>query len=799
MSDLNVDLKIRATIEGVDDIQSVEEALRGVGDAAAPAADAQGEAAASARALGDEAGNAAIGLDDMRAALAAVASVAILRDLVDTAAAFEAMEKGLEALSGSSESARAEMAYVAQTADRLGVGVRDAAQSYVSLSAATKGTALEGQNTRAIFESVAGAMSKLGKSGAETQQALAAIGQMASKGTVSMEELRGQLGEALPGAMQAAARAMGVTVAELDAMVSSGRVAADDLLPKLAAELTKTFGTEPPDTINSALARLQNKLDLAYKTFGETGSMEAFKTALSGVGTALEAVAITASGAWEAVELAGNGLGALAAALAQAASGDVAGAWESLKTNIAEAADQAASDIVHVADAVTGAGEAVAATASVFQAPTLAAERLAASLGTVGQEGGASADAIAKLFKQLDLTTPDGVTALVDAFTLLGEGTRDADKALTDYTATMSAADLSAFRAQIEAVYQGGQVDAARFAQVNDQILAASFQRLGLTAETALGRISPAAGEAIASLDGIRSAVANTADSGAAKMQALEQAVGAALGKADTLAAVEALRGRIEAMGQAGELSAAGMQRLNDQMGDQARKIEQSIPGIQSMAEAYKQLGITAMSEMQKAADANLAAFEALKAGKAPLADLQAGFMAYAASAIRANSGVADSALLAQAGVLGLRDEVVRIEADAIQSSEAMHRVEASYKASADAAQRQAQAIQQSAAANVAATKAALEAAKARGDEVEIARAAIQLAQAEAQAARDVAAAKQIEADAAWMKVEAVKVELMQDGLLTEADMQVVEASKQVAEGKQAEADAALDAAAAKG
>jgi len=42
---------------------------------------------------------------------------------------------------------------------------------------------------------------------------------MASKGVVSMEELRGQLGEALPGALQAAASGMGVTTVDLIKLV----------------------------------------------------------------------------------------------------------------------------------------------------------------------------------------------------------------------------------------------------------------------------------------------------------------------------------------------------------------------------------------------------------------------------------------------------------------------------------------------------------------------------------------------------------------------------------------------------
>ena len=47
----------------------------------------------------------------------------------------------------------------------------------------------------------------------------------------------GQLGDVLPGALQVAAKALGMTTQQLDKAVSSGQVLASDLLPKMAKEL----------------------------------------------------------------------------------------------------------------------------------------------------------------------------------------------------------------------------------------------------------------------------------------------------------------------------------------------------------------------------------------------------------------------------------------------------------------------------------------------------------------------------------------------------------------------------------
>ena len=56
---------------------------------------------------------------------------------------------------------------------------------------------------------------------------------MISKGKVQAEELRGQLGERLPSAFQLAAKAMGMTTAQLDKFMADGKLTAEDLLPKL--------------------------------------------------------------------------------------------------------------------------------------------------------------------------------------------------------------------------------------------------------------------------------------------------------------------------------------------------------------------------------------------------------------------------------------------------------------------------------------------------------------------------------------------------------------------------------------
>lgn len=188
------------------------------------------------------------------------------------------------------------MDYVKRISNTLGLEISGTADNFVSLSAAAKGTALEGQATRDIFEAVSKAMSLLGKSSADTQGALLAIQQMISKGTVSAEELRGQLGERLPGAFQLAASAMGVTTAELGKLLEGGNVVATDLLPKLAAELNKTFGeTSYVTTFNAELNRLTNSAKELAVAGGNAGIFGAITQAMVDLTSVTKSTAIAVS------------------------------------------------------------------------------------------------------------------------------------------------------------------------------------------------------------------------------------------------------------------------------------------------------------------------------------------------------------------------------------------------------------------------------------------------------------------------------------------------------------------------
>ena len=108
-----------------------------------------------------------------------------------------------------------------------------------------------------------------------------AVQQMISKGRVSSEELRRQLGERLPGAMNLAAKAMRMTTAELDKQIRLGNIAANDLLPRLATELNKLTKSFDVNTIQGATNKLQNAFTDLVQKLDVGGIYKKFLNALS--------------------------------------------------------------------------------------------------------------------------------------------------------------------------------------------------------------------------------------------------------------------------------------------------------------------------------------------------------------------------------------------------------------------------------------------------------------------------------------------------------------------------------------
>jgi len=189
----------------------------------------------------------------------------------------EALNQKLVFATGSAEKAKEAFKFISEESERLGINLLSAGQGFAKFAAASKGTSLAGQETNNIFIGMSEASTALRLTTEQTNGAFVALEQIMSKGKVQAEELRGQLGERIPGAFQIASRAMGVTTQELDKMLSTGKVLATDFLPKFSRELHKTFAETAVEGAQSAQAsfnRLSNSIDQARMSIAESGLID---------------------------------------------------------------------------------------------------------------------------------------------------------------------------------------------------------------------------------------------------------------------------------------------------------------------------------------------------------------------------------------------------------------------------------------------------------------------------------------------------------------------------------------------
>lgn len=189
---------------------------------------------------------------------------------VKNAVQMQSLTAAFQAIHRSSSGAQQALAFVRAEATRIGVDFLSSAQAFKGLEAAARGTTLEGEKAKLIFTAVAEASRVMGLSADQTTHVLIAIEQMMSKGKVSAEELRRQMGNFLPGAFEIAARAMGVTTAELDKMLRSGQLLSEEFLPRFARQLREELGPGvaiAAQTAQATFARLGNEIfALSVKT-----------------------------------------------------------------------------------------------------------------------------------------------------------------------------------------------------------------------------------------------------------------------------------------------------------------------------------------------------------------------------------------------------------------------------------------------------------------------------------------------------------------------------------------------------
>ncbi|WP_343292985.1 tape measure protein [Vandammella animalimorsus] len=338
-------------------------------------------------------------------------------------------------------------------------------------------------------------------------------------------------------------------------------------------------------------------------------------------------------------------------------------------------ADEASGEWLSAAQAQERLAQAAQKTTAELTAQT--AVDIVGQFDKLTQAGKDAAQALGEIGQAVDwadTTQIDGYIRALYALEAAGRTTAEQTAAAWQAAfAKMSGAQLTQALEGVKRAYAELRIGADQFAQFNEAVLTESFRRLGLSASQAMGSVGQAVQDAMQDMERMAESMRLAGASADQLGQALELAFGQAIAKADSLQALDALQAKLQDMGAAGKIGAEGIARVQAALDKQRAAIEEQLPGIQSLEQALKQLGVTPVRELQELARRAREAFEAVKqSGQATPREINEAWKKMAEAAIEANGGVADAALRAQAAQHGFAlqaDESGKVVIKAMQGA----------------------------------------------------------------------------------------------------------------------------------
>ena len=441
---------------------------------------------------------------------------------------------------------------------------------------------------------------------------------------------------------------------------------AQDWLAASAAIKATAAATETAtaSTLKSTVATLQNTTVTAANTVAQVTNAAAWgdvATKLGGVGPMFTEVGTVAANAASKTSLLSGAVGALSKVLFPLAVLDIALNFKQYGTAIGEGAakllgfkDRTEELARSEKTATLIAEENVAMRKRMAAATQLAIEKqfelskassaALAEFEKLTKEGSTAADAIAKIGKDFDLASVPGIknaAAVLDK--LATDGKLSASQVKVAWADALKGADLAVFETQARAAFAGTAREAERLAQVMDATLRESVKRTGLDFDVISGGMSKASRSAINDTEAMINGLDRLKAMGVDTAQALTASLGKGISTADSQKAIEAVRLQIESMRKAlGD-------KVTDGLLDQAKQkalelkdaLDKATPGITSVREAMKALGVTSDQTFKDAATQSKAAYDAMKSsGTSSARELADGFKKMAADQIVASGQV---------------------------------------------------------------------------------------------------------------------------------------------------------------
>ena len=656
-------------------------------------------------------------------AAAGIAGISIgMREVVEATRQFQALQTKFEyAFDGAGKGAE-QLKFIREEANRLGLEFTSAANGYAQLASATKNLNLSAEQTQQIFTGVASAVAGMGLSADEANGVFLALSQIAGKGKVSMEELRGQLGERLTPAMGIAAKSMGVTVAELEKMVEQG-ISAEKFLPKFGAALEGAFSetaAKNAGTLNGQINLLKNRYNefllavdkggvgqAAAKVFQDIGAaLEVAQKNLDGFlnssdGTQLQAalqqvyellkhIGNTAVGVFKTLY---NGVGDISSALAggEQKVSLLQGALNGVSIAMAAIGDGVSA--VRIAfDLFSGAAKdllsmlAMGLSKLSFGDVAAGLEQMALDLNDSARKNYAAAEQQAQQFdsslRRVLGNIAETGNAAGAAYQPAIEAAEKAAQAAEKHAEALTAEQQAA--AQSEQQFKKAQAAAAELGAD----MTAATQAVGAATKNALDNVQVLAD----SFDVLKG---KSVDAALLIRQALSESLKKAANEQD----IAAIKAKFEELGQSGKLA---MQDVESGILAADVRLQELRGNIDPTTAALKKLGIQSKESLHLSGEAMRQAYElAVKSGQVSQGELKKAFENTAKAMLESGDNAQAAWVKSQAGAHGYRvavDETGKAALQAAKKTQAAAQQQANaHQGAAHAVEKQAESVERSA------------------------------------------------------------------------------------------------------
>ena len=257
---------------------------------------------------------------------------------------------------------------ISRVSKELNVPIAESTKQFTTLSASVLGAGGTIQDAELVFEGVSNAIKATGGSADDVQSAIRAMSQIFGKGKVSAEELQGQLGERLAGAVVKFAEANGSSLQKLQKDLRDGTVGLDQVI-KFAEKLNIDFAETAKEVANSSAdagARLKVQMDDLKLAVGEAvlpigaAFQKAFADIAKGIlenqglmdflAGLFKAIGIAAFGTFAAIRFLTRSLVDLAKILYHIANFEFKKAFDVMKKGFKDTADNAKKDFESIGE-----------------------------------------------------------------------------------------------------------------------------------------------------------------------------------------------------------------------------------------------------------------------------------------------------------------------------------------------------------------------------------------------------------------------------------------------------------------